>query len=86
MRDEIYDQDFQAARAGLNDGIDHLIGATAHAFRRLAAIQFAAPWRKDVDRPAPPVTAARHRALLLIGVTLASGASIAAALVPFGVA
>ncbi len=86
MRDEIYDREFQSGRAELNAGIDHLVDATAHVFRRLSAIQFDAPWRKGDARLAPPVTSARQRVLLLVGVALASGTSVATALVPFGVA
>ena len=86
MRDEIYDREYQSGRAELHAGIDRLVDPTAHVFRRLAAIQFDAPWRKGDERLASPLTSTRQRTLLLVGVVLASGASIATALVPFGTA
>ena len=49
MRDEIYDREYQAARAELHDGIDRLVlrlGRTLGAtFDAIHDIQFAAPWR-----------------------------------------
>ncbi len=86
MRDEIYDRNYQAGRAELHAGIDHFVDAIAHVFRRLAAIQFEAPWRKAGYSSAPAVRAVRHRVLLLIGVALASGTAVATALVPFALA
>lgn len=50
MRDELYDREYQAGRDALHDGIDRLVDATMQAFRALAAIQFDAPWNRNVDR------------------------------------
>ncbi len=83
MRDEIYDREYQSGRAELNASIDRLVAGTAHVFRRLAAIQFDAPWRRGDEQLAPPLTSARQRLLLVVGVILASGASLAATLSPF---
>lgn len=52
MRDEIFDREYQAGRAALNDGIDRLIDGAGKALRVLYAIQFNAPWERDV--PAKP--------------------------------
>jgi len=50
MSDELFDRDYQATRAGVNDGIDRLflkIGRSiAMAFRVLNRRQWNAPWRQ----------------------------------------
>ena len=48
MRDEIFDRDYQAGREALNDGIDRLIAGAARTFDAIAAIQFDAPWKREV--------------------------------------
>ena len=49
MIDQLYDRNYQAARAQMNHdigiGLDRLVAKTAAAFAALARIQFAAPWR-----------------------------------------
>lgn len=47
MRDQDFDRDYQASRAEFNHGLSRLIEATAYSFRRLAAIQFEAPWQRS---------------------------------------
>lgn len=86
MRDEIYDRDYQAGRAELHSGIDRLIASTAAAFRKLAEIQFAAPWRDGLPAKVAKPGSGRHMLLVLVGVALASGASVATALAPFAFA
>jgi len=86
MRDQIYDHEYQAGRADLNRGIDRLVSNLAHGFERLTAIQFAAPWRSEAAKSSGARGAGRHVALILVGVALASGASVATALVPFAIA
>ena len=50
MYDETSDRTYQAARADLNDGIDRALDnlrtGVATTFRKVHAIQFAAPWHK----------------------------------------
>jgi hypothetical protein len=50
MRDEIFDRDYQNGRNALNDGIDRLLAGIMQTFRVVAAIQFDAPWRGQVNR------------------------------------
>lgn len=51
MRDELYDRDYQAARAELHAGFDrflHRLGtAVMVAFDTLHRIEWSAPWKKD---------------------------------------
>jgi hypothetical protein len=48
MRDELFDRDYQAGRAALNDGIDRLLrrlgNELAAVFRAVHRIQWSAPW------------------------------------------
>lgn len=54
MIDQIYDRNYQAARATINADIDHSLRALSTAigntFRSIHRIQFAAPWN---DRRSP---------------------------------
>ncbi len=55
MRDELFDREYQEGREAMNQGIDRLLAKIMAGFRTLAAIQFAAPWKEEVDslhRPA----------------------------------
>ena len=51
MRDELFDRDYQAARADLNAGIDHgllrLGRVVVTGFRVLNRLQWAAPWKRQ---------------------------------------
>ena len=49
MRDEIYDREYQAGRDALHDGIDRLVEGAGKALKVLYAIQFDAPWKRDVS-------------------------------------
>ena len=61
MRDEIYDRDYQAARAELNAGLDRAIvrlgRLLAGTFDAIHAIHFAAPWRQSGRSARRPGTA-----------------------------
>ena len=48
MNDQIFDRDYQAGRAALNDGISKLIHGAGQSLRVLHAIQFDAPWKQSV--------------------------------------
>ena len=49
MMDERFDRDYQAGRAALNQGIDHLVDAVMASFRVLSSIQFDAPWQRTAS-------------------------------------
>ncbi len=51
MRDEIDGRIWVAHHHALSDNFDKFAGAVRDAFERINAVQFAAPWRKDVRRP-----------------------------------
>lgn len=50
MRDELFDRDYQQARAGLNDGIDRLLARIARLLLATSEarvrIEWAAPWHR----------------------------------------
>lgn len=50
MRDEMFDREYQQGRDAMNDGIDRLLANIMGAFRTLAAIQFAAPWKEETGK------------------------------------
>lgn len=51
MRDELFDRDYQAARAGMNAGIERgllrLGQLVVTGFRVLNRLQWSAPWRRE---------------------------------------
>jgi hypothetical protein len=47
MNDQIFDREYQAGRAALNDGISRLIRGAGQSMRVLQKIQFDAPWRRS---------------------------------------
>jgi hypothetical protein len=47
MNDQIFDRDYQAGRAALNDGISQLIHGAGQSLRVLHSIQFDAPWKRS---------------------------------------
>ncbi len=47
MNDQIFDRDYQAGRAALNDGIDRLIHGAGQSLRVLHSLQFDAPWKRS---------------------------------------
>ena len=50
MHDEIFDREYQAGRAALNDGIGRLIRSAGQSMRVLNKIQFDAPWKRSVSQ------------------------------------
>ena len=46
MNDQIFDRDYQAGRAALNDSISQLIHGAGQSLRVLYSIQFDAPWKR----------------------------------------
>ena len=46
MNDQIFDREYQAGRADLNDGISRLIDGIGQALRVLHKINFDAPWKQ----------------------------------------
>lgn len=56
MRDELFDRDYQAGRAGLNASIDRAIAGIARSvgtsFKLLHDIQWNAPWQAKTKRRA----------------------------------
>ena len=48
MNDQIFDRDYQAGRAALNDSISQLIHGAGQSVRVLHSIQFDAPWKRSV--------------------------------------
>jgi hypothetical protein len=49
MNDQIFDRDYQAGRAALNDSISQLIHGAGQSLRVLHKIHFDAPWRQSVS-------------------------------------
>jgi hypothetical protein len=49
MNDQIFDRDYQAGRAALNDSISQLIHGAGQSLRVLHKIQFDAPWKQSVS-------------------------------------
>ena len=47
MNGQIFDRDYQAGRAALNDGISQLIRGAGQSWRLLQSIQFDAPWKRS---------------------------------------
>ena len=47
MNDQIFDREYQAGRAALNDSISRLIDGAAQSLRVLNKINFDAPWRHN---------------------------------------
>jgi len=45
MHDQIFDREYQAGRAALNDGISRLIAGAGQSLRVLHSIHFDAPWK-----------------------------------------
>ena len=50
MNDQIFDREYQAGRAALNDGISRLIRSAGQSMRVLNKIQFDAPWKRSVSQ------------------------------------
>jgi len=46
MYDQIFDREYQAGRAALNDGISRLIHGAGQSLLILHKIQFDAPWNR----------------------------------------
>jgi len=46
MHDQIFDREYQAGRAALNDGISKLIHGAGQSLLMLHKIQFDAPWKQ----------------------------------------
>lgn len=51
MRDEMFDRDYQAARAEMNQSFAWLASTVMSAFEALNDIEFQAPWRREACRP-----------------------------------
>jgi hypothetical protein len=49
MNDQIFDRDYQAGRAALNDSISRLIGGAGQSLRVLHKINFDAPWKHQAS-------------------------------------
>jgi hypothetical protein len=47
MNDQIFDREYQAGRAALNDSISRLIDGAGQSLRVLHKINFDAPWRQN---------------------------------------
>jgi hypothetical protein len=47
MNDQIFDREYQAGRAALNDGISRLIHGAGQSLHILHKIQFDAPWNRS---------------------------------------
>jgi hypothetical protein len=47
MNDQIFDREYQAGRAALNDGIGQLIRSAGQSLRVLNRINFDAPWKHE---------------------------------------
>jgi hypothetical protein len=45
MNDQIFDREYQAGRAALNDGLGRLIEGAGQSLRVLHKINFDAPWK-----------------------------------------
>lgn len=49
MNDQIFDREYQAGRAALNDGISRLIDGVGQSLRVLHKINFDAPWKQQAS-------------------------------------
>ena len=47
MNDQIFDREYQAGRAALNDSISRLIHSAGQSMRVLNKINFDAPWKHN---------------------------------------
>ena len=54
MNDQIFDREYQAGRAALNDSISRLIDGAGQSLRVLHKINFDAPWKQQ------PSSKSRH--------------------------
>jgi len=48
MNDQIFDREYQAGRAALNDSLGRLFDGVGQSLRVLHKIQFEAPWKHNV--------------------------------------
>jgi hypothetical protein len=48
MNDQIFDREYQAGRAALNDSLSRLFDGVGQSLRVLHKIQFEAPWKHNV--------------------------------------
>ena len=58
MNDQIFDREYQAGRAALNDSLSRLIRGAGQSLRVLHKINFDAPWKQ----PASPKQQRRAKA------------------------
>ena len=49
MNDQIFDREYQAGRAALNDSISRLINGAGQSLRVLHKINFDAPWKPQAS-------------------------------------
>ena len=49
MNDQIFDREYQAGRAALNDSISRLIDGVGQSLRVLHRINFDAPWKHQAS-------------------------------------
>jgi hypothetical protein len=50
MNDQIFDREYQAGRAALNDSISRLIDGAGQSLRVLNKINFDAPWKHQATK------------------------------------
>ena len=50
MNDQIFDREYQAGRAALNDSISRLIDGAGQSLRVLHKINFDAPWKQQASK------------------------------------
>ena len=50
MNDQIFDREYQAGRAALNDSISRLIDGAGQSLRVLHKINFDAPWKHQASK------------------------------------
>jgi len=50
MNDQIFDREYQAGRAALNDGLGRLFDGAGQALRVLHKINFDAPWKHQASK------------------------------------
>ena len=50
MNDQIFDREYQAGRAALNDSISRLIDGAGQSLRVLHKINFDAPWKHQTSK------------------------------------
>lgn len=50
MNDQIFDREYQAGRAALNDSLDRLISGVGESLRVLHKINFDAPWKHSASK------------------------------------